>query len=230
MTIYTDPRLLNAGLVGGTLSRHNGTMREVTAQTPVYEQLGIPTARMLHFHQTHSDTLLTIHNDADARHIQTSPMQDADAWLCAASGWGTAILTADCVPLFLWEAHGTAFALAHCGWRGVVKELPFKAATALRRECPNGRILAWAGPHIQVCCFEVQEDTASQFPPECVVRKNGKLFVDLNRAIIIQLTKAGLCAQDIKTPYYCTCGDSANFFSWRRDHKKESLLSFIYKP
>jgi len=230
MTIFTDNRLLAAGLVGGTVSRHRGNMRQSDDQIPLYQELGISPHRMLHFHQTHSDTIVSVSNETQARAVQAAPLQDADAWLFTTSGWGGAILTADCVPLFLWDEHGQAFALAHCGWRGVVKRLPFRVASALRQTGVDGKIFGWLGPHIQVCCFEVQEDVATQFSPQSIHRKDGKIFVNLNVEILQQLQEAGLNPQYIKTPYYCTCGDKENFFSWRRDHVRDSLLSFIYKP
>ena len=76
----------------------------------------------------------------------------------------------------------------------------------------------------------MQEDVAAQFSAQSVIRKNGKIFVNLNTEILLQLELAGLTAADVKTPYYCTCGDRENFFSWRRDHEKTNLLSFVYKP
>ena len=125
---------------------------------------------------------------------------------------------------------GSYAALAHCGWRGVVKGLAQKAAQALLTQNPHLRLNAWLGPHIQACCFEVQEDVAAQFPANCVLRKKDKIYVDLNIEIKRQLTQAGVAAEKIQTPYYCTCGDKENFFSWRRDHEKNMLLSFLYKP
>lgn len=232
MTIYTDKRLLHAGLVGGTFSRHHGNMREFACQETALNELGVNPAHILHFHQTHSDTIISITSLNEAQEHLTSQLIDADAWLfspCIA-GWGAAIVTADCVPLLLWDDTGTYAALAHCGWRGVVKGLPQKTAQALRAKNPQGRLNAWLGPHIQACCFEVQEDVAQQFPSDCVIRKEGKIFVDLNVEIKRQLTQAGLNQADIQTPYYCTCGDKMNFFSWRRDHEKNMLLSFLYKP
>ena len=47
MTIYTDNRLLQVGLIGGTLSRHWGNMREVTAQNSAYQRLDIPPEKIL---------------------------------------------------------------------------------------------------------------------------------------------------------------------------------------
>ena len=230
MKIYADNRMLALGLVGGTVSRHGGNMRERAAQSSLYEKLNVPDNKILHFHQTHSDRIIHIASDADTLAFQNQPEQEADAWLFSCGGWGAAILTADCVPLFLWNETADFFALAHCGWRGVVGQLPYKTASAMRQAGAQGAIYGWLGPHIQSCCFEVQQDVADQFSAQSVVHKDGKIFVNLNTEILLQLQLAGLNAQDVKTPYYCTCGDRENFFSWRRDHVRDSLLSFIYKP
>ncbi|MBR4592607.1 MAG: polyphenol oxidase family protein, partial [Elusimicrobiaceae bacterium] len=222
MTIFTDKRLLSGGLVGGTLSRHSGNMREISAQNKIYQALDIPAEKILHFHQTHSDTILPVLDHRSAQNFQQTPSQEADAWVFTVCGWGGAILTADCVPLFLWDEQAQVFALAHCGWRGVVKQLPGKTIHQMRQVGARGRISGWLGPHIQDCCFEVQEDVAKQFSPQSVQTREGKLFVNLTTEIQLQLQACGLNRQDIRAPYYCTCGDKKNFFSWRRDHVREN--------
>ncbi len=232
MKIYTDRRMLRAGFIGGTLSRHSGNMRDLANQAAAFKELGLTPEHILHFHQVHSDRLISIFNVREAQVFATQPVQDADAWALSPFpvGWGAAIVTADCVPLFLWDKTGTHAALAHCGWRGVANGLAGKAALALLARNPQLDLQAWLGPHIQACCFEVQEDVASQFLPDCILHKNGKTFVDLNAEIKRQLIKAGVPSINIYAPDYCTCGDKENFFSWRRDHEKNLLLSFIYKP
>lgn len=232
MKIYTDKRLLSCGLVGGTASRHSGNMRELATQASVYQELGIAPDKILHLHQVHGDKIISVSSEQDARAQLASTLPDADAWMLSPmpSGWGAAIVTADCVPLFLWTDDGNAAALAHCGWRGVVQGLPGKATKMLLESVSYRRIYAWLGPHIQACCFEVQDDVASQFPADCLEQKNGKTFVNLTAEISRQLVQAGVAQADIHAPYYCTCGDRENFFSWRRDHEKNLLLSFIYKP
>lgn len=232
MRVYTDPRLLQAGLIGGTLSRHSGNMREPSHQADALSELGIDPARMLHLHQTHSDTILSIHSEQEANKLLSGPLIDADAWIFSPllAGWGAAIVTADCVPLFIWDDTGTYGALAHCGWRGVVKGLAQKTAQTLLTQHPHLHLNAWLGPHIQACCFEVQEDVAAQFSPDCILRKEGKIFVDLTVEIKRQLTQTGVDARKIHASHDCTCTDKENFFSWRRDHEKNLLLSFVYKP
>ncbi len=229
MKIYTDNRLLSSGFIGGTLSRHTGNMCETDAQDKIYQELDIPAEKIAHFHQVHGNRIITLSSTKQLAQLRAQPLQEADGWLVTASNCGAAILTADCVPLFLWDSQGNYFALSHCGWKGVVKKLPFLTAKALL-ETGAKSIQGWLGPHIQSCCFEVQQDVASQFSVRSIVHKNGKIFVNLNTEILDQLQQAGLDLNQIKTPYYCTCGDEENFFSWRRDHIRQNLLSFIYKP
>ena len=140
------------------------------------------------------------------------------------------MLTADCVPLFLWDKEADLVALVHAGWRGVAQLLPQQTALEMQALGAKGPLQAFLGPHIQKCCFEVQEDTAQQFPQTCWVRQNGKLFIDLTLEIRRQLQEAGLTENAIYAPDFCTCGNAEQFFSWRRDHLKQNLLSFIYKP
>ena len=232
MKIYTDKRLLAAGLVGGTLSRQSGNMRLLSNQELAYQELEIPPQKILHLHQVHKDTILSVSCTQEAQKLANCAPQDADAWAFSPlpTGWGAAIVTADCVPLFLWDSTGQYVSLAHCGWRGVVQGLPRKAAQKLLTHNPHCQLNAWLGPHIQSCCFEVQADVSKHFSPDCILTKNGKTFIDLNVEIKRQLTQAGLQKHNIYAPYYCTCGDNINFFSWRRDHEKNLLLSFIYKP
>ena len=232
MKIYTDQRLLRAGLIGGTLSRHSGNMRDTSSQTAALSELGIDPTRVLHLHQTHSDTLISVRNAQEAHRHLSAPIPDADAWSLSPllSGWGAAIVTADCVPLFVWDDTGTYAALAHCGWRGVVKGLAQKAVRSLLAEHPNLPLNAWLAPHIQACCFEVQADVATQFTPNCIIHRKNKIFVDMNIEIKQQLVQAGISARRIYISNHCTCCDPANFFSWRRDHEKDVLLSFLYKP
>lgn len=229
MKIISDPRLLSLGVVHGTPQRSAGNMRLAQNTAALFEQLGIPENKILRFKQIHSDKLVCVRSAEEMQQIQNGPLPQADGWVLSAPGMGAAILTADCVPLIIWDEKAEVIGLSHCGWRGVAAKLPQKTAQAVLQCGGKGRLCAWAGPHIQSCCFEVQQDVADQFPG-CVLHKNGKMYVDLNQEITRQLTAAGLDEKDIKLPYYCTCGDKANFFSYRRDHTKDALLTFVYRP
>lgn len=229
MQIYSDPRLLALGVVHGTADRRFGNMRLAENTRALFDALDLPEKNILRFKQTHSDRIVSVSSQEEALALQSGPLPEADGWVLKGSGFGAAILTADCVPLILWDKKAGVLGLSHCGWRGVAAGLPGKTAREMLALGAKGPLSAWAGPHIQSCCFEVQEDVAARFPG-CVRQKDGKLFVDLNQEITRQLTAAGLKKENVKLPYYCTCGDKAKFFSFRRDHTKDALLTFVYKP
>lgn len=228
MALYSDPRLLALGVVHGTTDRAAGNMRLSENTQYLFNALNIDPCAIARFKQVHSDRIIYLTSTEQARQTH-SLLTEADAWILSGTGLGAAILTADCVPLILWDETAQVIGLAHCGWRAVAAGLPGKMVRSMRRAGAQGTLSAWAGPHIQACCFEVQADVAAQFP-DCLIEKNGKLFVDLNRAISIQLTAENIPAAAVRFPYYCTCGDKQRFFSYRRDHTKDALLTFVYKP
>ena len=230
MPLYSDPRLLALGVIHGTTDRAAGNMRLAENTHRLFKALEINETDILRFKQIHSDRLICVSSLEEAQRIQTQcTLQEADGWILRGEGFGAAILTADCVPLLVWDEKASVVALAHCGWRGIAAQLPAKIVQLLQKNGAQGDLSAWAGPHIQSCCFEVQQDVAEKFP-SCLLHKNGKLYVDLNKEITLQLTGAGVKTENIRLPYHCTCGDKARFFSYRREHTKDAMLTFVYKP
>ena len=229
--IYDDERMLEAGFIGGTLSKDFGNAREPQTAKKIFNDLNLPAEKMLGLKQEHTDTIISITNEAELAAYKAQKEHIADAWLLGLNGIGAMILTADCVPLFLWDSEGKYIALAHCGWRGIVKKLPQKLARLIKEKNKDVKLLAYIGPHIEKCCFEVKEDTASQFSPESIIKKDGKIFVDLTKEIVLQLMAEGVDALKIKRGCHCTCTccNAQEFFSYRRTKQKDSLMSFIYK-
>ena len=230
MNIYSDERLINLGIISGTVGRDFGSARDTKTAHKIFESLGIPPAKILGLKQIHSDKIISINSEEDLKNYKAQDVHEADGWLLSLPQTGVMILTADCVPLYLWSADGKYVSLTHCGWRGVVKELPKKAAELIKTKTTE-KLQAYIGPHIRECCFEVKEDVASQFPKEAAIRRENKIFVDLDKAIILQLTAAGVDIKEIKTGCHCQCTscNKQDFFSYRRDGTKDALLSFIYK-
>ncbi|MBO7238428.1 MAG: laccase domain-containing protein [Elusimicrobiaceae bacterium] len=228
MTLYFSEKLQALGIVHGTTDRTAANMRLAQNTRALFDGLHIPEEKILRFKQIHSDKIISVLSDGQARACAAAPFAEADGWILGASGWGAAIITADCVPLIVWDEDAQLIGLAHCGWRGVAAQLPAKLVQALKTAGARGTLSAWTGPHIQAQSFEVQTDVAAQFPT-CTQNRNGKLFVDLNKAILQQLTAQGLQEKDIEFCPHCTCAEPENFFSFRREHTKDALLTFVYK-
>lgn len=177
--------------------------------------------------QTHSDHIKVIRKGEDPPQI----LEDTDGVITNQKGLFVITTFADCTPILIYDTKNKVIANIHSGWKGTIKKIGLKALELMKSEFntnPKDCIVT-IGPNIQSCCFEVQEDVANQFP-ESVIHKEGKLFVDLSKAITRQLLAVGLNPKDIQLPHLCTCGDKLKFFSYRRDHTKDALLTFVYRP
>lgn len=230
MNIFSDERLINLGIISGTVGRNFGSARDGEVARKIFDSLNLPPAKMLGLKQVHGDKIISILSNQDLTNYQAQKVHEADGWLLSLKQTGAIILTADCVPLYLWSDDGNYISLTHCGWRGVVQKLPLKAAQLIKKYTSKN-IQAYIGPHIKSCCFEVKEDVASQFPQEDITKRDGKIFVDLDKEIIRQLTEVGVKREEIKIGCRCecTCCNGRDLFSFRRDNTKDALMSFIYK-
>ena len=233
MKIFSDERLLNLGIISGTVSRASGSGRDIENVKKFFDMLDIDAAKILGLQQVHGANIIPLITDEDLKNYRAQTAHEADAWLLGKGGCGGLILTADCAPLYVWDDKGKFAALAHCGWRGIVAGLPAKIADAVKEKAgKDAKLRAYIGPHIRSCCFEIKEDVAAKLNPKSVIKKDGKIYGDLSAEIILQLNAEGVTAADIKQECNCTCTmcNKQDFFSYRRDKTRDVMLSFIYKP
>jgi hypothetical protein len=129
------------------------------------------------------------------------------------------VRVADCVPLLVGDPSSGSVAAIHAGWRGVVAGVIARAFDAL---APAGRVVCAVGPCIGPCCFEVGRDVAAQIAgataDDVVARRQGdKAWIDLRRAVRLQLQHIGVESQQVDDVPGCTFCDAERFFSYRRE-------------
>ena len=157
--------------------------------------------RQVHGHAVH------VPNTGDSRRFTC----DADAVVLRQTNQVTRILTADCVPILLAAADGSAVSAVHAGWRGLLSGVVNEAVDALA-----SRFVAAIGPCISVKRFEVGEEVAERFDARFVRRDLGsRPHVDLRAAVHALLHDLG--AQAIDTTDRCTAEHEKEFYSYRRD-------------
>ncbi|MCZ7582164.1 MAG: peptidoglycan editing factor PgeF [Deltaproteobacteria bacterium] len=150
--------------------------------------------------------------------------EEADAVITDVADLAVGVLTADCVPVLIAERGGRAVAAAHAGWRGLVADVLGETVRAFARYGAGpGDLLAFVGPSIGPCCYEVGNDLAERFAAspwgrECVRTAGAeKPALDLPLAAVRRLGGLGLASRHIRVFRRCTACETAAFFSHRRD-------------
>jgi polyphenol oxidase len=124
------------------------------------------------------------------------------------------VTVADCLPIYLFDAHSGAFGMLHSGWRGTGIVIEALRELGLRYGTGPGDISIVLGPCIGPCCYEVDEGRAAEFASfgtGSVVRRDGRAFLSLKAANLNLLSKAGVTS--ITDVGDCTCcsGDLGSF-------------------
>jgi polyphenol oxidase len=123
------------------------------------------------------------------------------------------LITADCLPVAVAKQNGvgTALAVLHIGWRGLLAGI----ATAAVGELGDGPLNAVIGPGIGPCCYEVGEEVAGPFRdrygPEVLVGRNLDLYTATEKAL------HGAGCTSVQRVEMCTSCHPDLFFSHRRD-------------
>ena len=161
-------------------------------------------------------------------------VEATDAMVTAVPGVCLAVLTADCVPLLLFDPCKRVAAAVHAGWRGCVKLITRKTIEILQQEfkCQPTDILAGIGPSIGPCHYEIGPDVIAQVKDAFGSTKgyindessNGKGYFNLWEANKRQIMEAGVPPQNIEVARICTYCNAHLFFSVR--HQKGTTGRF----
>jgi YfiH family protein len=143
---------------------------------------------------------------------------------------------ADCVPILLSTMDGRAVAAIHAGWRGVAARVVPAAVARLREMAqPQAELLAAIGPCIGFERFEVGHEVIEVFQTlfgdAAPIRRAGeKGFIDLRKAVRLQLIGCGIDSDRIDTTDRCTARDAEEFYSHRRDGGVTGRMAGIIGP
>ena len=236
------------GLVHGFLGRHGGRSQPPYASLNVSYHNGDDVQTVMH---NWCDLKMAL--ELSAVNIITADQVHGDTILKASSGTGKrggvgdglitdapnlllGIMAADCVPLLFLEPGRRVAAAVHAGWRGTAAGIAANAVKRMTEEYridPSGLHVA-RGPSIGPCCYEVGRDVAKQIEADWgealrdAWRSDGaKCFLDLKAMNEAQLVSVGVPRSHIVRIGPCTACNVEKFFSYRKEGKTGSQLSFI---
>lgn len=161
-----------------------------------------------------------VHGSAVARHEGAASVPRADAAVAFAPGRVCAVMTADCLPVVLADRGGMRVGVSHAGWRGLLDGVLQSTIAALA--VPAAELHAWLGPAIGRDAFEVGPEVREAFLARvpgsgaCFSgNARGRHLADLYGLATLVLGQAGVA--NVHGGGWCTHGDAARFFSYRRD-------------
>jgi len=141
-----------------------------------------------------------------------------------------AILTADCLPIFVVDRKKKVIAAIHAGRQGTSLHITTKALRKMKEEfgCLSKDLLIAIGPSIGPFCYEIDEKVFLQeWKPFSASRGAGKWVVDLKEINMAQMKEEGVQEEQIFQIDLCTHCHSDLYFSYRKEGRTGRQLSFI---
>jgi len=177
---------LNCGL--GSKDKENNVLSNLAI---VSEKIGISKNNLFSMNQTHSNKVVTI--DENNRNIQRI---SADALITKIKNIAISVLTADCVPVLIYEEVNHVVACVHAGWRGAVNGIIRNTLNEIVNKSKNNKIYVAVGPCIGVKNYEVGKEFYGEFIKESKKNeifffhgKKEKFLFDLRKYVNFKIKK-----------------------------------------
>ena len=183
----------------------------------VSSKMGVPKNKLILMHQTHSNKVVEIKKNNYKSKIK------ADAIITKMKGIALGVVTADCVPVILYDVNNQIIGCVHAGWRGAYLNIIKNTINKIKKMNSNNSIYACVGPCIGQMSYEVDLVFFKKFIN--ISSKNKKYFINKNKdKKLFNLRKFvtdKLLEYRIKVDQVNrdTFAQKSNFFSYRRSIK-----------
>lgn len=223
---YDSLNLGGGGAVGGDDAGAVERNRSRLAGALGLDGRGVRTVSQVHGSEVH------VLRDPEA----PRPVRGFDAIVTDIPGSAVGVLTADCVPILLFDPVGRAVGAVHAGWAGTVQSIAARAVEAMASEYGTRAqdILAAVGPSIGPCCYEVDErvmgplgGSFEDWEDLSVPARPGRWRLDLWKTNRRTLERAGVAPDNIAVMALCTACNPDKFYSHRGSGGKTGRMMAV---
>ena len=180
----------------------------------VSDKMGVTKNKLILMHQTHSNKVIEIKKDNYKKKIK------ADAIITKMKGIALGVMTADCVPIILYDVKNEIIGCVHAGWKGAYLDIIKKTINKIKKKNSNNLIYACVGPCIGQKNYEVDLVFFKKFIKSSIKNKkyftrknNNKKFFNLRKFVTDKLLKHRIKVDQV---FRDTYAQKSNFFSYRR--------------
>tara|TARA_B100001093_G_scaffold502832_1_gene556336 strand:- start:4544 stop:5302 length:759 start_codon:yes stop_codon:yes gene_type:complete len=185
----------------------------------VSKKMKINYNNLILMNQTHSNKVLIIN-----KKNKNKKKFNSDAIITNLKKISLAVLTADCVPIILYDSNKNTIACIHAGWKGAISGIVENTLKKMKKINYNHKIFACIGPCIGKKSYEVEKNFVNIFLKKnksnlsFFKKKNKKkFFFDIRSYVAKKLNENKIFKID--NINYDTCKNFSNFFSYRRSQK-----------
>ena len=139
----------------------------------VAKKMKVKSTNLVLMHQTHSNKVIEIQKTNFKKKI------DADAMITKMKDVSLGVLTADCVPIILYDYENKIIGCIHAGWKGAYKDIIKNTILKIKKIGSNNKIYACVGPCISSKSYEVDSKFYKHFISKS--KKNSVYFIKKNK-------------------------------------------------
>ena len=183
----------------------------------VAQKMGVESGKLILMHQTHSNKVVEIKKNNYKKKV------NADAMITKMKGFALGVVTADCVPIVLYDAKNEIIGCIHAGWKGAFSGIIKNTISKIKKISSGNKIYACIGPCIGKKSYEVDKNFYKIFMAKS---KNNKIYFlnknktkklfNLRKFVTDRLIKANIKVDQVDRD---TFTEKSNFFSYRRSCK-----------
>jgi len=182
--------------------------------------MGVQASSLYFPSQVHKTRILQV-----SASTSKEELMETDALLTSEIGICIAVMSADCVPILLYDKKNNAVGAVHSGWRGTVARILEK--TLYEMQCIFGTkgedVYAGIGPSVSMDSYEVGNEVVLEVQQSfghkndlMIPLSNNKAKFDLWKANKVQLLEFGVLPSRIEISELCTVKHNQHFFSARK--------------
>tara|TARA_B100000780_G_C21119367_1_gene453280 strand:+ start:2440 stop:3204 length:765 start_codon:yes stop_codon:yes gene_type:complete len=205
---------LNCGF--GSEDRKENILKNLSI---VSKKIGIQPSNLFLMNQTHSNNVVVI--DEENKNIQRI---NSDALITKLKGIAISVLTADCVPILIYEEVNQIIACIHSGWKGTINGIIENTFNKIISMGKNNKIYVAVGPCIGVENYEVGKEFYNEFIKEAKDNEiffspsiKNKFFFNLRECVNSKIKKFNI--ESVENIDLDTFSEKEKFFSFRRSKK-----------
>tara|TARA_Y100000816_G_scaffold145152_1_gene103006 strand:- start:1424 stop:2179 length:756 start_codon:yes stop_codon:yes gene_type:complete len=184
----------------------------------VSKKINVKLNNLKLMHQTHSNKVIFISkNNRRAKNFYS------DALITNIKGYALGVVTADCVPIILYDSKNQFIGCIHAGWKGAFSGIVENTIRKFKRLNSKNEILASIGPCIGQKSYEVDINFYKKFLSQSkknkayfIKKNNLKKLFNLRKYVNDKLLKLNVKVDHVN---HDTFKEKSSFFSFRRSQK-----------